>query len=118
AIGLDPKLPFEVHELRRASRVRADGRVVPQVIVALAQARSIQVPGASPHVFRGGSTLIVDLARPEIQYAIYKRVDNLEREAQTAAFIGNAASDPLRALLIAADGAEPFAALHALSGIE
>ncbi len=107
-----------MHELRRAARVRADGRAVPQVIVALTQARNVQVPGASPHAFRGGSTLVVDLAGPEIQYAIYKRVDNQDRAAQMAAFIVDAASDPLRALLIAADGAEPFAALHALSDIE
>ncbi|HVT59474.1 MAG TPA: S8 family serine peptidase [Thermoanaerobaculia bacterium] len=117
-IGLDPQLPFEVHELRRAARVRADGRVAPQVIIALTQGRDIEVAGAPSHVFRGGSTLVVDLAGPEIQYAIYKRVDNEQRERLTAAFIADTVRDPLRALLIAAKGDEPFAALHALSDIE
>jgi subtilisin family serine protease len=117
-LGLDPTRPFEVHELRRAARVRADGRVVPQIITALTQARKIAVAGAPEQVFRGGTTLVVDLAEPEIQYAIWKRVDSQEREQRTAAFIADAMRDPLRALLIAADRDEPFAALHALAEVK
>ncbi|HVT15801.1 MAG TPA: S8 family serine peptidase [Thermoanaerobaculia bacterium] len=118
-IGLDPRLPFEVHELRRAARVRADGRVAPQIITALTQVRQIAVAGApTTQAFRGGTTLVVDLAEPEIQYAIWKRVDSQDREQQTAAFIADALRDPLRALLLAADRDEPFALLHGLADIE
>jgi hypothetical protein len=120
-LGLDPARKFEVHELHRALRVGPDGRDVPQVVVALTQSRSVREKGTPPHVFRGGATLVVDLARRAVKYRIVKRISSRERQERTAAFFREAAADPLRALFFApntdgrAERREPFAALHALA---
>jgi hypothetical protein len=118
-LGLDPAQEFEVHELRRAMRVSPDGsRHIPQLVVALTQ--SIEIPenpqdGTPAHVFRGGSTLVVDLSVPEVKYRIVKNVKSTNRQERTAAFVRDAAADPLRALFFAPERREPFAALHALA---
>lgn len=116
-LGLDPKRRFEVHELRRAMRVGPDGRHMPQVVVSLTQSRKIRQnrqKGMPGHLFRGGSTLVVDLSVPAIKYRIVKNINSKSRQARTAAFVREAAADPLRALFFAPDRNEPFAALHAL----
>lgn len=118
ALGLDATQSFEVHELRRAIRVSPDGRYIPQLIVALTQ--SIEVPenkqdGTPAHVFRGGSTLVVDLSIPAVKYRIIKKITSPKRQERTANFVREAAADPLRALFFAPDRREPFAALHALA---
>jgi len=117
-LGLDPQQGFEVHELRRAMRIGPDGRNIPQVIVALTQSRAIeanQADGTPGYVFRGGSTLVVDLSIPEIKYRIFKNIASKSRQDRTAAFIRDAAADPLRALFLMPERPEPFAALHALA---
>jgi hypothetical protein len=117
-LGLDPKQKFEVHELRRAMRVSPDGKHVPQLVVALTQTIEVKedkATGTPGHIFRGGSTLVVDLSRSEIKYRIFKRIASADRQERTAAFIREAAADPLRALFFAADRPEPFAALHSLA---
>ena len=117
-LGLDPQQGFEVHELRRAMRISPDGRNIPQVIVALTQSRAIeanQADGTPGYVFRGGSTLVVDLSIPEIKYRIFKNIASKSRQDRTAAFIRDAAADPLRALFLMPERPEPFAALHALA---
>jgi subtilisin family serine protease len=117
-LGLDPGLPFEVHELRPAMRVSPDGRYTPQVVLALTQSRLV---GASPRegvpefLFRGGSTLVVDLAESTVRYGIVKNFGSQTRLARTAQFVRDAASDPLRKLLMTPNRREPFAALHALA---
>ncbi len=102
-LGLDPaEKTFEVHELRRAMRVSPDGsRHIPQLIIALTQ--SIDVPadaekGTPAYVFRGGSTLVVDLSVPRVKYRITKRIGSSVRRDRTAAFVRAAAADPLRAV--------------------
>jgi hypothetical protein len=118
-LGLDPEMSFEVHELRRSIRISPDGRYVPQVIVALTQSKHMAMESArGDHVFRGGSTLIIDLSRSAISYAIVKNITSEARRRRTEAFLGQALSDPLRALLFAPDRREPFAALHALGELE
>jgi hypothetical protein len=115
-LGIDPELDFEVHELRRAIRVSPDGRHVPQIVVALTQ--EVERPagdGVPAHLFRGGSTLVVDLLKPEVKYRIVKNISSEQRRQRTAEFVRDSAADPLRALFFAADRAEPFAALHALT---
>ena len=119
-LGLDPKQKtFEVHELRRAMRVTPDGsRHIPQLIIALTQ--QVDVPedketGTPAYVFRGGSTLVVDLTVPRVNYRIMKRITSQPRQDRTAAFVRDAAADPLRALFFAPGRQEPFAALHALA---
>jgi hypothetical protein len=123
-LGLDPKQKFEVHELRRAMRVGPDGKHIPQLVVALTQSIDVKnnpQDGTPGHVFRGGVTLIVDLARNEVKYRIVKKIQNAERQERTANFFRDAAADPLRALFFAPtsrdqrERREPFAALHALA---
>ena len=117
-LGLDPNQGFEVHELRRAMRVSPDGRNIPQIIVALTQSRAIaasQSAGTPGYIFRGGSTLIVDLTVPEVKYSIVKNIASETRQNRTAAFIREAEADPLRSLFLRPDRREPFAALHALA---
>jgi hypothetical protein len=117
-LGLERTRDFEVHKLRRAIRTTPDGRYLPQIIVALTQTREIRVEGSQrPQLFRGGSTLIVDLSKPAIQYKITKRVDNQERERHTREFLKMTEQDPLRALLLGQESAEPFAALHLLADV-
>jgi subtilisin family serine protease len=120
-LGLAPNADFEVHALRRSMRVGPDGQHLPQIIVALTQSRPLKIDaGAESHTFRGGSTLIIDLTKVEIQYAIIKRIDSESRvngqtrEERTAAFVKEAMDDPLRRLMLAPKN-EPFAALHSLS---
>ena len=51
-----------------------------------------------------------------IKYRIYKNIKSADRRERTAAFVRDAAADPLRALFFAPDRhGEPFAALHALA---
>ena len=114
-LGVDPKLDFEVHELRRSLRVGPDGQHIPQIIVALTQATTIDID-STPHTFRGGSTLVVDLSKPGVDYAIRKDIKSEKRQERTAAFVGNALRDPLQALLIRKNR-EPFAALHAFADV-
>jgi len=114
-LGLDPGLDFEVHALRRAMRVSPDGKYIPQLVVALTQARAAGGNGTPGHLFRGGATLVVDLSVPEVKYRIVKNIKSGDRQERTAAFVREAAADPLRALFFSADRPEPFAALHALA---
>jgi hypothetical protein len=121
-------------------RIDADGGYVPQVIVAMTQSIPIEAAedGTPGHVFRGGSTLVVDLSASEVKfrehatsgepaafvnlsiselkYRIRKKINSPQRKARTAAFVKDAADDPLRALFFAPNRREPFAALHSLAG--
>ncbi len=115
-LGLDPAETFEVHALRRANRVGPDGNPTPQVVVALTQSRQIEFDGSSqPHTFRGGSTIIVDLTKPRVEYAIMKDINSMTRLQRTTEFLKGALTDPVQALLLAPNQPEKFAALHALS---
>lgn len=117
-LGLDPAKGFEVHDLRRAMHVGPDGRHVPLVILVLTQSMVVKADPQSDtpeHVFRGGSTLVVDLTAARVKYRIVKNIDSGHRQERTAAFVRAAAADPLRALFLAPDRREPFAALHALA---
>ena len=115
-LGLDPTASFEVHALRRANRVGPDGNPRPQVVVVLTQSRSIEIEGsAEPQTFRGGSTLVVDLAKPAVQYAIIKNIESPTRQERTTDFLKAALADPVQALLLTPDQPEKFAALHALA---
>jgi subtilisin family serine protease len=113
-LGIDPAARFEVHELRPALRVSPDGRHIPQVIVSLTQSTVIPETKDTPsHRFRGGSTLVVDLAAANVRYRIRKNIDSTTRRERTASFMREIAGDPLRALMFAHNRKEPFSALHA-----
>ena len=118
-LGLDPtggdsKIDFEVHALRRSLRTVSGGQQIPQLVVVLTQSREITVAGRK-HTFRGGSTLVVDLLKPEIKYRIVKNMNSKNRLNLTEKFLEVVAKDPLQALMFAPDRAEPFAALHTLA---
>lgn len=116
-LGLDPTEDgFEVHELRRSIRVSPDGKHLPQIILALTQSVDLKVD-ASTQTFRGGSTLMIDLANSNMKYAIRKRVNSVARKARTEEFLKNALADPLKSLLLGTGQREPFAALHALADL-
>src|SRR6185503_5999300 len=117
-LGLDPKQSFEVHELRAAMRVDSEGKRVPQVVVALTQSRRVkedEKAGTPTYIFRGGSTLVVDLLSSEAKYRIVKNIASENRKMRTANFIREATADPLRSLFFAPNRQEPFAALHSLA---
>jgi hypothetical protein len=108
---------FEVHAQRRSMRVGPDGQYMLQIIVALTQSRQLKIEGAAePHPFRGGCTLVIDLSKVQIQYAIVKRIDSETRAERTTAFLTEAMQDPLRWLLLA-PSEESFAALHSLADV-
>jgi hypothetical protein len=102
-IGIDPNLDFEVTELRCAHRTGPCGLVRPEAVVAIVQRRG---------AFSGGSTLIIDLFEPCIKYGIRKSIANRVREKATEEFLNRMQSDPLTALLLNANPAGRFAALH------
>ena len=113
-VEMDESGTFEVHELRHAMRIAPDGRHIPQLIVALTQSRTMRPEDGPEYTFRGGATLVVDLVAREVKYRIVKRLSSKDRQARNAAFVRDAAADPLRKLLIQ-PAEEPFAVLHAVA---
>jgi subtilisin family serine protease len=118
--GFDQGDTFEVHSLRSSMRDTRDGRCIPHVVLVLTQSRPIAgitpAPGARVPKFRGGSTLVVDLTSADpLKYGIFKRIGSSSREQRTAAFVRSALDDPLRGLLVAPTGNEPFLALHSVA---
>ena len=67
-----------------------DGEIVKQVIITVTQRRRVAVdpndPDAESMVFRGGSTLILDLETLNVRYAITKRIDDEERLSRIRAY--------------------------------
>jgi hypothetical protein len=57
----------------------------------------------------------VDLSHAEVKYKIVKNINSSSRQQRTAAFVREVAGDPFRALFLAHDRREPFAALHSLA---
>lgn len=110
-LGVQPGYDFDVEELHTAMRFGRTGQPAPQLIVQLTQ--EIPLKGTIGGTFQGGSTLIVDLATPGLKYCIVKRVNSETRQKRTLEFHATVAGDPLRRLLLAAEGAEPFGLLHA-----
>lgn len=119
-LGINPKdddptnFSFEVHELRRSLKAGAGGQQMPQLVLALTQSREIEVDDER-HVFRGGSTLVVDLTKPEVRYRIVKNIKSDKRTERTKEFLRSVKADPLLSLMFAPKRPEPFAALHALA---
>jgi hypothetical protein len=119
SFGLEHDRSFEVHALRRAMRVRLDGRAAPQVFVSLTQSEAVPADkaGETPsYTLRGGATLVLDLAEPDTpKYLIVKNIRNTHRRGAAATFQRHVDADPLRRLFFSTDRAEPFAALHELA---
>ncbi|MBK9167250.1 MAG: hypothetical protein IPM24_07270 [Bryobacterales bacterium] len=111
----DGKPVFEVHSVRVARRVSPDGQLHADAVIEITQKRMEEGLGRK-FKYRGGCTLLIDLHRLTVKYAIVKSIWNegrLERERQ---FRGNPAQVSLRATYSPDPGgrrmAEPFALLH------
>jgi subtilisin family serine protease len=65
---------IEVHSVRPVRRVSPDGNILSDLVVEITQSfRPAGMPGAR---FRGGCTLIIDLATAEVRYMMRKKVDS------------------------------------------
>jgi hypothetical protein len=122
---------FEVHAIRPAFRVTPSGEILKQVIITITQRRKVPLdptdvdPASAKIIFRGGSTLILDLETLNVRYAITRRINDEERLerirtyrtqkadgdiSMRATYFGSTQTDETEA---ASDGAaEPFALLH------
>jgi subtilisin family serine protease len=106
---------FEVHSVRPVRRVGPDGQQVMDLLVEITQTwRPKDGPADSGSPFRGGCTMLIDLATSRIRYCIRKRVANPERIAAQQSYQNGMAASSLRANYFSnpAFGREPFAMLH------
>jgi Subtilase family len=106
---------IEIHSVRPARRVGPDGNIRSDLIVEITQSfRLSERPGVP---FRGGCTLLIDLATAEVRYMVRKKVDSLARLQQQRDF-RPAAARGLRANYFAGESAarEPFAMMHRVHG--
>jgi hypothetical protein len=68
---------IEVHSVRPARRVGPDGNIRSDLVVEITQSfRPAQSPGAR---YRGGCTLLIDLATAEVRYMVRKKVKSSAR---------------------------------------
>lgn len=98
---------IEVHSVRPARRIGPDEVMVSDLVIEIIQ--SFYPADGSP-AFRGGCTLLVDLAEHRVKYFIRKRVDaseRFERQQSLAAAAGRLDTYGFERHL-----SEPFAALH------
>ena len=116
---------FEVHAVQPALRVTPDGRISKQLIITVTQQlRDVLVDPEDPESpsfdFRGGSTLIFDLAdeTPVLRYAITRPIDDAERLAAVRAYKRARTDGALSLRTTYFDGLqvdgrnEPFCMLH------
>jgi hypothetical protein len=106
---------IEVHSVRPARRVDPDGNVHSTLVIEITQSfRPAVMPDAR---FRGGCTLLIDLATAEVRYMVRKKVDSAWRFANQMKF-GIDASDALHGNYFADPTAvrEPFALMHHVHG--
>jgi hypothetical protein len=119
-LGLDPQRAFEVRSARIAFRTSPDGRMIPQLLLAILQRKPVPVDPADPRgaqmMFEGGCSLVADLRSCRIRYCIRKDANSrgrLERQrAFTAASLGVRRTVYFGAQSLNAEIAEPFAAIH------
>ena len=106
---------IEVHSVRPVRRVGPDGNIRADLVVEITQTfRPKAMPGRR---FRGGCTLLIDLATAEVRYMVRKKVDSANRLAEQVQFgidnndglHGNYFADP-------AGVREPFALMHHVHG--
>lgn len=100
---------IEVHSVRPARRIGPDGQMTSDLVIEITQSFYPQAEAAFP--FRGGCTLLVDIAEQRVKYFVRKRVDSAQRfrQQQETAMASIGFSDTYG---LASNVAEPFAALH------
>jgi hypothetical protein len=119
-LGVDWRLPFEVHSARVANRSRPDGGVSAELIVSILQRAEIpldpDIPEGHTMPFEGGSTIVADLKRLEVRYCIRKRLTSeRRRNLQRSRFemdAGMLRATHLGGNLLDDGGKEPFASWH------
>jgi hypothetical protein len=123
SLGLDfdprpdgQKLPFEVHSVRPAQRITADGEWRTDVVAVITQSqrRSETSPGLPP--FRGGCTLLLDRGydADPVRYAIVRPIWNAARKARMEDYLtaGGGGPNGLYGTDRGGRRNEPFAMLH------
>ncbi len=106
---------IEVHSVRPARRVGPDGNIRSDLVVEITQTfRPADNPDGR---FRGGCTLLIDLATAKVRYLVRKKMDSAERLASQLGFAADTASG-LRTNYFTDDAAlrEPFALMHEAHG--
>ncbi|HWW77915.1 MAG TPA: S8 family serine peptidase, partial [Pyrinomonadaceae bacterium] len=103
---------FEVHSVRPVRRVGPDDQQQLDLVVEITQ--SWRPDGRDGEVYRGGSTLIIDLEKSRIRYCIRKRVANAERVDKQRGFRMALDAGSLRNNYFTDSGLgrEPFALIH------
>jgi hypothetical protein len=128
--GLDPNLPFQIHSIRPTRRVGPDGEFISELVIEIAQRRLESFDDERQRnnegmftdratkrkydfVFRGGSTLIINLDNWEARYNIVKSMASKSRLQRQRDYLGGIGSQTLHATYFGGGRrSEPFAALH------
>ncbi|TPE49247.1 S8 family serine peptidase [Amaricoccus solimangrovi] len=131
SLGLDLALKIEVHSLRPAQRVTADGETRTDLVAVITQKKRLPRDPADPDgpsfTFRGGCVLILDReydADCPIRYAISRPIFNESRARRVREYqFGGGVTDAYGDAATAFEGgarsrAEPFALVHAELGRE
>jgi len=106
---------IEVHSVRPVRRVGPEGNIRADLVVEITQSfRPNDNPAAR---FRGGCTLLIDLATAQVRYMVRKKVENSDRLANQMQFALDA-DDGLHSNYFEDQGAvrEPFALMHHVHG--
>jgi subtilisin family serine protease len=122
ADGAPPEVPLkngfpvvQIQSARPARRIGSDGQQTTDLVVEMVQRfERIDADTKQKTVFRGGCTLLIDLEKEQIRYAIRKRVGNPDRIASQMSFMGSEAdvsSNYFQPDAYESDY-EPFAMLH------
>ena len=134
ALGMNATIDggrFQVHSVQPARRAGPDGQSILELVVDMTQQRPLffdhDTDGEMPERwtskraekanawFRGGCTLLIDVANARVRYCIYKRIDAERRPGRQIAFQRQSLARSLRATYLGPPGpveAEPFALLH------
>jgi hypothetical protein len=102
---------IEVHSVRPARRVSPNGVIHTDLVVEITQSFR---PASNPSMrFRGGCTLLINLATAEVRYMVRKKVNSPAR-LQSQMTFGAAAGDGLHVNYFDGDPSarEPFAFMH------
>lgn len=103
---------IEVLALRMAHRFKPDGAPVMQAIMEVTQSRTVPIDPSDETLgsfeFIGGSTLVIDLKEPHLDYVVVKNINAPNRLQRTRDYLKSQAASGMSAYAMQ----EPFAFLH------